>query len=52
MENTRVQKTVRESNGSLLVTLTSELKLIGALVGQKVTVTADAHSIRITKVAP
>jgi hypothetical protein len=52
MENTRVQKTVRESNGSLLVTLTGELKLIGALVGQKVTVTADPHSIRITKVAP
>ena len=52
MENTRVLKTVRESNGSLLVTLTSELKLIGALVGQKVTVTADANSIRITKVAP
>lgn len=52
MENTRVQKTVRESNGSLLVTLTSELRLIGALVGQKVTVTADPHSIRITRVAP
>jgi hypothetical protein len=52
MENTRVQKTVRESNGSLLVTLTSELKLIGAMVGQKVTVTADARSIRITKVGP
>jgi hypothetical protein len=52
MENTRVLKTVRESNGSLLVTLTSELKLIDAVVGEKVTVAADAHSIRITKVAP
>ena len=52
MENTRVQKTVRESNGSLLVTLTDELKLIGAQVGQKVTVTADQQRIEITKVVP
>jgi hypothetical protein len=52
MESTRVQKKVRESNGSLLVTLTDELKLIGAQVGQKVTVTADPQRIQITKAVP
>jgi hypothetical protein len=49
MENTRVLKIVRESSGSLLLTLTDELKLIGATAGQKVAVSADARTIQITK---
>ena len=50
MENTRALKVVRESSGSLLLTLTDELKLIGAIAGQKVTVSADPRRIQITKV--
>jgi len=52
MENTRVQKTVRQSSGSLLVTLANELKFIRAQVGGKVTVTAGTHRIEITKAVP
>ena len=50
MENTRVLQVVRESSGSLLLTLTDELKLSGAIAGQKVAVSADPHRIQITKV--
>jgi hypothetical protein len=50
MESTRVLKVVRESSGSLLLTLTDELKLLGAIAGQKVAVSADPRRIRITKV--
>jgi hypothetical protein len=50
METTRVLKTVRESSGSLLLTLTDELKLIGVSVEQKVTVSSDPHKIQTTKV--
>ena len=49
MESTRVLKVVRESSGSLLLTLTDELKLIGASAGQKVAVSADPRRIQITK---
>ena len=50
MENTRALKVIRESSGSLLLTLTDELKLIGATAGQKVAVSADPRRIQITKV--
>ena len=50
MESTRTLKVVRESSGSLLLTLTGELKLIGASAGQKVAVSADPRTIQITKV--
>ncbi|MDG7041004.1 MAG: hypothetical protein JRN66_07070 [Nitrososphaerota archaeon] len=49
MENTRALKVVRESRGSLLLTLTGELKLIGAIAGQKVAVSADPRGIQIAK---
>ena len=49
MESTRVLKVVRESGGSLLLTLTEELKLIGASSGQKVAVSADPRTIQKTK---
>ena len=52
MENTRVLKVVRESSGSLLLTLTDELKLIGAIAGQRVSVSADQRRIQIVKVEP
>ena len=54
MESTRVLKVVREFSGSLLLTLTDELKLIGASAGQSagqsVAVSADPRTIQITKV--
>ncbi|MDG7012519.1 MAG: hypothetical protein JRN17_05465 [Nitrososphaerota archaeon] len=50
MESTRALKVVRESSGSLLLTLTDELKLIGASAGKKVAVSADPRRIQITKV--
>ena len=50
MESTRALKVIRESSGSLLLTLTDELKLIGTSAGQKVAVSADPRRILITKV--
>ena len=50
MESTRALKVVRESSGSLLLTLTDELKLIGVVTGQRVAVSADPRRIQITKV--
>lgn len=47
MENTKVVKTVRQSNGSLILTLTSELKQIGASAGTKVQVVTDETTVTI-----
>ena len=49
MESTRVLKVVRESSGSLLLTLTNEMKLIGASAGERVAVSANPSRIQITK---
>jgi hypothetical protein len=43
---------VRESSGSLLLTLTDEPKLIGVVAGQKVAVSADPRRIRIMRWRP
>ncbi len=50
MESTHVLKIITESGGSLLLTLTDELKLIGANPGQKVAVSADPRTVQITRV--